>query len=119
MTASPVWRGCVRRARARQDQRRSASALDLDPLCGSLWEFGVCRDAHSGPRRAERAKKILATSQGSAGMSRAEALAGIGPECSFRPGTQEDERAAAKAPRFAVWGGRMNLRYAGGTAVVG
>jgi tetratricopeptide (TPR) repeat protein len=36
----------------------------LGPLCGPLWDSWTRRDPHSGPGRAERAKEILATSQG-------------------------------------------------------
>jgi len=57
----------------------------LGPLYGSKREFCTrCEDPYSGPRRAERAKKRLATSQGLSrlplgieGIARAKPLAGF------------------------------------------
>src|SRR5258706_15293481 len=39
----------------------------LGPLCGSLREFCTRCDRHSGPRRAERAKRHWRPAKGSAG----------------------------------------------------
>jgi dolichyl-phosphate-mannose-protein mannosyltransferase len=52
-------------------------AVALGPLCGSLREVCARRGSHSGPGRAERAKRYWQPAKGVAGISRAALLAGL------------------------------------------
>jgi inner membrane protein len=52
------------------------TALLIGPLCGSSREFCTRCDPQSGPRRAERARRYWQPGKGSAGIPRAEPLAG-------------------------------------------
>ena len=85
-TLVPAWR------RLRRHARGGLSRLAaLGPLCGSLREFRTRCDAPSGPRRAKRAKRDWQPAKGTAGISRAEPLAG----------SMVDPRAGRHVPRPA------------------
>src|SRR6058998_3713560 len=54
-------------------------ALCFGPLCASVREFCTRCVPHSGPRRAERARKYWKPAKSSVGISRAELLVGSWP----------------------------------------